>query len=59
MKCPYLTKWVVSSCKACDKPYAPSLFELQEYCRSISHTKCPFYLMIVSRGYEILYDSMA
>lgn len=44
MKCPHLIKWVISSCKAVDRPYVPSLFELEEYCRTRSHRKCPFYL---------------
>jgi len=37
-------KWSISSCKAFDKPYVPSLFELEEYCRTKEHRKCPFYL---------------
>jgi hypothetical protein len=44
MKCPHLLKWSISSCKALDKPYVPSLFELEEYCRTKDHRKCPFYL---------------
>jgi hypothetical protein len=31
-------------CSALDKTYVPSLFELGEYCRTIDHRKCPFYL---------------
>lgn len=44
MKCQYLMKWVISSCNALDELYVPSLFELQEYCYSKDHRKCPFYL---------------
>ena len=44
MKCPHLAKWVISSCNAVEKPYLPSLFELQEYCRTKDHRKCPLYL---------------
>ena len=44
MKCPHLLKWSISSCKALGKPYVPSLFELEEYCRTKEHRKCPFYL---------------
>ena len=52
MKCPHLIKWVISSCKALDRPYVPSLFELEEYCRTKGHRKCPFYLGDVVRAYE-------
>jgi hypothetical protein len=44
MKCPHLVKWVISSCKALESPYTPSLFELDEYCTKKDHRKCPFYL---------------
>jgi hypothetical protein len=37
-------KWVRASCKAFEKPYTPSMFELEEYCRRKDHRKCPFYL---------------
>jgi hypothetical protein len=44
MKCPHLIKRLIVSCKAFDAPYVPSLFEIQEYCRTKDHRKCPFYL---------------
>ena len=45
MKCSNLiASKVISSCSALDKPYVPSLFELMEYCKTIDHRKCPFYL---------------
>ena len=44
MKCPHLMKWVRASCKAFERPYTPSMFELEEYCRGKDHRKCPFYL---------------
>jgi hypothetical protein len=46
MKCPYLEKWVVSVCKAEGDTYTyvPSNFELQEYCRTKAHKKCPLFL---------------
>lgn len=40
IRCPYLTKGI---CSACEKPYLPSPFELEEYCRRFEHRKCPFY----------------
>jgi hypothetical protein len=44
MKCPHLMKWVRVSYKAFERPYTPSMFELEEYCRRKDHRKCPFYL---------------
>ena len=45
MKCSGLiSRGKVSSCTVLDKPYVPSLFELVEYCKTIDHRKCPFYL---------------
>jgi hypothetical protein len=46
MKCPHLMKWSILSCKAFAKYYVPSLFELEVYCRTKDHGKCPLY-----RGY--------
>lgn len=45
MKCIRLiSRGKVSSCRALDKPYVPSLFELGEYCKTTDHRKCPLYL---------------
>jgi hypothetical protein len=44
MKCTHLVKGRVLSCKALERPYVPSLFQLAEYCRNGEHRKCPFYL---------------
>lgn len=46
IRCPHLIKWVIHTCKAGDKPYAPSLFELMENCTTGDYRKCPFYLEI-------------
>ncbi len=46
IKCPHLVSLLVCSCKAGDRPYVPSLFELDEYCRTARHARCPFYLGI-------------
>jgi hypothetical protein len=43
MKCPHLIKWVLFACKANEKPYFPSNFQLHEYCKTEEHKKCPFY----------------
>lgn len=44
MACPHLTKWLIFTCKAKEKPYFPSDFQLEEYCRRKDHKKCPFFL---------------
>jgi hypothetical protein len=44
IKCPHLADWTRKSCKACEQPYSPSLFQLSEYCKKHSHKKCPFYM---------------
>ena len=49
MKCPHLMKWVRASCKAFEIPYTPSMFELEEYCRTKDHRKCPLYLKDILR----------
>jgi len=46
MKCPHLIKWLTFSCKASEKLYFPSPFQLQEYCKTKSHKKCPFLMQI-------------
>ena len=43
MKCPHLICWIIASCKAGDKPYVPSISELNEYCNGMKHEKCPLY----------------
>ncbi len=45
MKCAHLvSRRSIKSCFALKVRYVPSLFELEEYCRTGSHKKCPFYL---------------
>jgi len=46
MKCPHLIQWVTFACKAKDKLYFPSPFQLQEYCKQEEHKKCPFNLKL-------------
>lgn len=52
MKCPHLIKWLTIACKAKDKLYFPSPFQLQEYCNRKEHKKCPFYLKIFKEYLE-------
>ena len=56
MECAHLDVWLVPVSKAklsiCKKVgrsygrsfYSPTIFQLQEYCRSNEHARCPFYL---------------
>ena len=44
MSCPHLLNWTVSYCRADDKPYIPSIYELQEYCTIGAHERCPLYI---------------
>jgi hypothetical protein len=44
MKCRHLVKGRILSCKALERPYVPSLFQLAEYCRGSEYRKCPFHL---------------
>ena len=43
MKCPHLIKWLTFACKAKEKLYFPSSFQLDEYCKRKFHRRCPFY----------------
>ena len=55
MGCPNLVKLInkpicqsiCSGVKAVEKPYAPSPFQLKEYCKNKQHRKCPFYSMFI------------
>ncbi len=51
MKCKYLNQfsisefeWTVESCTANDRPYAPSISELHDYCKGSEFRKCPVLL---------------
>jgi len=47
MKCLFLEGRHDPNCKALQKTYVPSPFELREYCKSNRHKVCPFYLRLV------------
>ena len=51
-KCAYLLRGEKAVCRALERTYFPSLFQLFEYCRSREYRKCPFYLrgIITSKG---------
>lgn len=44
LKSMHLVNRTNAVCKALEKAYVPSLFQLVEYCRSGEYRKCPFYL---------------
>jgi hypothetical protein len=52
-RCPHLKKQVIATCRAEDKAYVPSIFQLHEYCRSRDHRKCPFYLNNFAKSYAL------
>ncbi len=54
MRCPHLVDRMVSFCKADDKPYVPSIYELQEYCTAGKHQRCPLFISEVDIGEEEL-----
>ena len=48
MKCKYLNQfrlsefgWTVESCTASNRPYAPSISELHDYCKGNEFKNCP------------------
>ena len=49
MRCLFLDGRHAPNCSAGTKIYAPSSFELQEYCRSDRHKVCPFYMRLTRR----------
>jgi hypothetical protein len=53
MKCPYLKRWLVATCMIEDKIYVPSIFQLQEYCKTKGHKKCPFFMKNFSEKEEV------
>jgi hypothetical protein len=41
MKCPYLIRTIGYSCFAGEKPYSPSVIQLDRYCRTKESRRCP------------------
>jgi hypothetical protein len=54
VKCPFLKRLgrMIRQCKAVNKPFIPSPFELYEYCIRKEHNRCPLY-----RGFKQDADS--
>ena len=57
MKCKHLNlfklsglDWLIISCSANDRPYTPSLSELDDYCNGKEYTKCPVLLKMGCAG---------
>lgn len=44
MKCPHLNRWIIATCKIDDRTYVPSVFQLDEYCKTRGHKRCPFFV---------------
>jgi hypothetical protein len=41
MNCPHLKGKKIQTCRGNDNVYVPSIFELEEYCRTAKAVKCP------------------
>jgi len=57
MKCRHLNlfrlsrlDWSITSCLANDRPYTPSLSELNDYCKGEGYEKCPVLLKMRCPG---------
>ncbi len=48
MKCPFLVGKNMYSCSASKEVYAPSAFEMEEYCKNTRFKLCPFYYMRIT-----------
>jgi hypothetical protein len=49
MRCPHLGLWAVAACRIDETAvYVPSDFQIQEYCKSKCHKKCPFFVQSVT-----------
>lgn len=47
MDCLFLENRCGASCRALKEVYTPSLFELEEYCKSVRYKRCPLYLGLI------------
>ncbi|GAB4389392.1 MAG: hypothetical protein Kow0025_14490 [Thermodesulfovibrionales bacterium] len=50
MRCPHLVRWVAFRCRALPEPYAPTPFQLEEYCMGDRHRRCP--LLFAARNIQ-------
>lgn len=53
MKCPHLRRWTVAACRIDEKVYVPSVFQLEEYCKTREHKKCPFFVKYCSESKRV------
>jgi hypothetical protein len=44
IKCPHIMKWGSFFCGVDEGIYVPSSFQMNEYCMTKEHSKCPFFL---------------
>lgn len=57
MKCPFLVGKYMYSCSASKEVYAPSAFEMEEYCKNTGFKLCPFYYMRIASDARIVTSS--
>lgn len=50
VRCPHLVRWVAFRCRALPEPYAPTPFQLEEYCMGDRHRRCP--LLFAARNIQ-------
>jgi len=50
IKCPHIMRWVSFFCRADKEIYPPSFFQLNEYCMTKEHLKCPFFVRIAEKN---------
>ncbi len=48
MKCRFLSGNYLLACRAENRIYMPSFFEIEEYCKSNRHKVCPLYFKVKS-----------
>jgi hypothetical protein len=53
MKCPHLRRWTVAACRIDEKVYVPSVFQLEEYCKTRGHRRCPFFVKHMNAEREV------
>jgi hypothetical protein len=57
-KCPHLMNWLNSVCSARKEIYTPTSFQVNIFCKSDRHQRCPFYFSAGIDHSEQTYVSM-
>jgi len=50
IKCPHIMRLVSFFCRTDKEIYPPSFFQLNEYCMTKEHSKCPFFVRISEKN---------